>query len=162
MKKNLVCKRILLVILAICMVLAGLVACRKEEGSGEYVGKVIISCEKIWDHEANLAAEKKDYVPEDGLILAETEVRFDEGETAWDLLQSACEEQEIQLDAEDSAYGKYVKGIGQIYSGDCGDMSGWMFQVNGVYAEESCDAYEMQEGDVITWMFICDYEADIS
>lgn len=161
MKKKLVCKRVLLAVLAICMVLAGLASCKKKEDAGEYAGKVAIDCSKIWDHEADLSAEKKDYVPEDGLILAETEVRFDEGETAWDLLQRACEEQEIQLDAEDSAYGKYVKGIGQIYSGDCGDMSGWMFQVNGAYAEAGCDAYELQEGDVVTWIFICDYETDM-
>ena len=64
------------------------------------------------------------------------------------------------MDAEDSAYGKYVKGIAQIYSGDCGDMSGWMYTVNGEFAEVGCDAYSVQEGDEICWVFICDYLTD--
>lgn len=154
-------KRALLLAVAMCMVLAGLAACKKEQPAGEFTGKVAIDCGKILDHQEDLAEEKADYVPEDGLILKETEVSFDAGETAWDLLQRACEQQDIHLDAEDSAYGKYVKGIGQIYSGDCGAMSGWLFKVNDTFAEVGCDAYEVQQGDVVTWVFICDYEADM-
>lgn len=48
MKKKLVCKRVLLAVLAICMVLAGLASCKKKEDAGEYAGKVVIDCSKIW------------------------------------------------------------------------------------------------------------------
>ncbi len=161
MRKMLVWKRLVFAAVAVCMLFAGLAACKKEQTTGEYACKLAIDCSKIWDHEADLAEEKKEYVPEDGMILAETEVYFDEGDTAYDLLSKVCEQQKIHMDAENSAYGKYVKGIAQIYSGDCGELSGWMFQVNGTYADVGCDVYELQEDDVITWIFICDYEADM-
>ena len=132
-------KRVLLAALVVCAVLSGLVSCKKQEAKGEHKATVSIDCSKIWAHEADLNADKADYVPKDGVVLGETEVFFD---------------------AEDSAYGKYVKGIAQLYAGDCGDMSGWMYKVNGEFAEVGCDAYTVQEGDEICWVFICDYTTD--
>lgn len=153
-------KRVLLVALVVCAVLSGLVSCKKQEAKGEYKATVSIDCSKIWAHEADLNADKADYVPKDGVVLGETEVFFDGEVTAYDLLQAVCQERKIQMDAEDSAYGKYVKGIAQLYAGDCGDMSGWMYKVNGEFAEVGCDAYTVQEGDEICWVFICDYLTD--
>ena len=56
-------KRVLLAALVVCAVLSGLVSCKKQEAKGEYKATVSIDCSKIWAHEADLNADKADYVP---------------------------------------------------------------------------------------------------
>ena len=158
MMKNNVCKRALPVLLAVCMVLSLMVACKKQQP--EINCSIEIDCGYIWNHEEDLLESKVEFVPQDGMILAETEVTVEQGDTAFDLLEEICDEQDIHLDAEDGSWGKYVKGIGQIYGGDCGEMSGWMFKINGEYADVGSEVYELAEGDLISWVFICDYEID--
>lgn len=99
------------------------------------------------------------YIPENGEILAALEVEFAEGETVLDVLKTATKEQKIPLDFEKSAaYGSYVKGINNIYGKEIGDMSGWLYQVNGESPNVGCSEYQLKAGDVVLW----EYSADMS
>ena len=57
----------------------------------------------------------------------------------------------------DSDYGMYVQGINGLAGGDFGDMSGWMFEVNGEMAEVGCSQYELKAGDVVTWTYVTEF-----
>ena len=60
--------------------------------------------------------------------------------------------------AYDSAY---VEGINQIYEKDCGELSGWMFNVNGWFPNYGCSKYYVSDGDTINWVYTCDLGKDV-
>ena len=43
----------------------------------------------------------------------------------------------------------YVRGIHQLYELDCGNLSGWTYQVNGIVPNYGCSKYTVKAGDVI-------------
>ena len=80
-------------------------------------------------------------------------VELPEGATAYDALVAAADD----VNASDSEYGMYVQGINGLAGGDFGDMSGWMFEVNGEMAEVGCSEYELAAGDVVTWLYVTEF-----
>ena len=110
-----------------------------------------------------LKASKKEFVPSDGWILEPIEVKYETGDTVYDILARVCKEKKIQLDANYtplySAY--YVKGINQLYEFDCGERSGWTYSVNGYFPNYGCSKYEVSDGDVIEWRYTCDLGKDV-
>ena len=124
---------------------------------------ISISCATILDHEAELAPEKAALLPSDGWILKETEVAVREGESAFDVLQRVCKDNKIQMEyAESAAYGgAYVKGIHNIYQTDCGELSYWMYSVNGEFPNYGCGNYAMRDGDELCFLYTCDLGADV-
>ena len=81
------------------------------------------------------------------------EVELPEGATAYDALVAAADD----VNASDSEYGMYVQGINGLAGGDFGDMSGWMFEVNGEMAEVGCSEYQLADGDVVTWIYVTEF-----
>lgn len=124
---------------------------------------VTISCGTILENLDKLDENKRELVPSDGLILAETEADFNEGDTAFDLLQEVCRASEIHLEAAVTPlYGSaYIEGIGNIYEFDCGSLSGWMYSVNGEFPNYSCSEYTLSEGDVVEFVYTCDLGGDV-
>ena len=124
---------------------------------------VSIECSTILDNEKELKASKKEFVPSDGWILEPIEVKYETGDTVYDILARVCKEKKIQLDANYtplySAY--YVKGINQLYEFDCGERSGWTYSVNGYFPNYGCSKYEVSDGDVIEWRYTCDLGKDV-
>lgn len=57
------------------------------------------------------------------------------------------------VQAEDGEYGKYVTSINGVANGSLGDMSGWVFTVNGEQVMEGCDACKLAAGDTVEWTF---------
>ncbi|MDO4429340.1 MAG: DUF4430 domain-containing protein [Atopobiaceae bacterium] len=81
------------------------------------------------------------------------EVELPEGATAYDALVAAADD----VNASDSEYGMYVQGINGLAGGDFGDMSGWMFEVNGEMAEVAASELELEPGDVVTWLYVTEF-----
>ena len=128
-------------------------------------GKCTISvdCSVILNHMEDLKETKKEFVPEDGCILAETEVSFKGGETVFDVLKQVCGEKNIHLASSYTPLYKshYVEGINQIYEFDCGKNSGWMYSVNGTYPNYGCSSYKLKDGDKVEWKYTCSLGSDI-
>ena len=101
-------------------------------------------------------------LPADGQILYIT-AELQDGDTVWSVLQRACRERGVALEANwTPAYNTaYVQGIGHLYEFDCGQGSGWIFSVNGTVPGVGCSSYTVQPGDVIRWMYTCDYGNDV-
>ena len=110
-----------------------------------------------------LNAAKADFVPDDGVILPETELSFAEGETAFDLLQRVCRDNGISMESSWSPLYKtaYIEGIANLYEFDCGKLSGWMYSVNGVWPDYGCSGYTLHDGDTVVWSYTCDLGRDV-
>lgn len=112
---------------------------------------------------SRLKESKKEFVPQNGVILKETRVSFKSGETAFDVLKRVCQDNNIQLESSFTpAYGSYyVEGIGQIYQKDCGTKSGWLYSVNKSFPNKGSSSYILKDGDRVEWHYTCDNGADV-
>ncbi|MGN1169283.1 MAG: DUF4430 domain-containing protein, partial [Acutalibacteraceae bacterium] len=124
---------------------------------------VFIECSTVLDNMSRLKESKKEFVPQNGVILKETRVSFNSGETAFDVLRRVCQDNNIQLESSFTpAYGSYyVEGIGQLYQKDCGTKSGWMYSVNKSFPNKGSSSYILKDGDRVEWHYTCDNGADI-
>ena len=55
----------------------------------------------------------------------------------------------------------YIEGINNLYEFDCGELSGWIYSVNGDYPSYGCALYKLKDGDAVMWQYTCDLGADI-
>ena len=135
-----------------------------EEASGSsHICTISISCATILNNMSDLKSGKEEFVPSDGWILAASEVEFTEGESVHDILQRVCKDAGIQMESSFTpAYNTaYVEGINNLYEFDCGQLSGWMYNVNGWFPNYGCSKYTVQDGDVINWVYTCNLGKDV-
>ena len=124
---------------------------------------ISISCATILDHSDDLDPEKLELVPADGWILAPVEVTFTQGLSVFDVLLDTVKANAVHMEYQNSPMYKtaYIEGIGNLYEFDCGELSGWMYRVNGWFPNYGCSRYAVQAGDVIEWLYTCDLGSDI-
>lgn len=124
---------------------------------------ISIDCSTILNNIDDLDPAKLDVLPADGVILSAVQVTFYEGESVFDVLQRTCRDYGIHMEASFTpAYNSaYVEGIGNLYEKDCGELSGWMYSVNGWYPNYGCGRYALHDGDVVRWRYTCDLGDDI-
>ena len=124
-----------------------------------------IRCDTILDNWNNLdpALKYEKYVPSDGVILMRTEYVLRPGDTVYDVLDRAVRHNKIQMECIYSQnYGSvYVQGINHLYEFSCGELSGWMYMVNGEFPNYGCSKYELKDGDEIIWCYTCDLGRDV-
>lgn len=97
-------------------------------------------------------------LPEDGILLPKTRVNMEKGTTVYDLLSQVCRVKSLALDAVYTPmYGTYyVRGIAHLYEMDAGDMSGWLYTVNGKKPDIGASVCKLTDGDAIVWSYSCD------
>ena len=122
-----------------------------------------IECATILNNLGNLDKDKLELIPSNGVILSPVEVVFYEGESVYDVLQRVCKENGIHMEASwTPVYNSaYVEGIHNLYEFDCGELSGWMYRVNGWYPNYGCSRYQLVDGEVVEWRYTCDLGRDI-
>ena len=132
-------------------------------GDGKLTCTLEIRCDTLLTQLNKVPAEKVSLVPEDGIMLAATEVEFAGGESVFDVFRKVLREEKLHFEYVDaSAYDSvYIEGIGNIYEFDCGPQSGWMFSVNDVYPGLGCSSYTLADGDVIVFSYTCNLGADL-
>ena len=124
---------------------------------------ISISCATILDNMGWLDPEKVELVPEDGWILKPVEVTFYEGESVFNVLLRTCKQNKIHMEFVNTPLynSAYIEGINNIYEFDCGQLSGWIYKVNGWSPNYGCSRYALEDGDVIEWQYTCDLGIDI-
>lgn len=129
----------------------------EKEEQKEISCSVTIDSSILLSHMEDLQENIRPYVPESGYILEEQKVKLREENTAYDILQLACQANDIQLDAVYTPMysGYYVKGIGYLYEKQAGRMSGWLYQVNGKVPNVGAGSYKLKDGDKIMWIYTC-------
>lgn len=115
------------------------------------IGTVTISikCDTIPDKSA-------EHIPDDGVILNDTELQIKNGDTVYDILLEATAKNKIHLETSGSTQTPYIEGISNIYEYDFGDLSGWMYYVNRISPSVSCGEYKLSAGDKIEFLYTCD------
>lgn len=118
---------------------------------------ISIVCDTILNNLDKLRDGKEAFVPANGVILAASSISISDGDTVFDVLKKACELADIQLEySYTPLYGSYyIEGINNLYEFDCGEQSGWMYKVNGVFPDHGCSAYYLSAGDEIVFCYTC-------
>lgn len=100
-------------------------------------------------------------LPDDGNILPPTALYFEQDDTVLDALQQACRQYQLQVEIDGSGTLAYVRGIADLYEFDYGELSGWVFLVNGKTASVGCGQVPLADGDRIQWIYSLDLGRDI-
>lgn len=125
------------------------------------VGTVTLSirCDTIKDK------ADSEYIPEDGTILDVTSFDIEEGDTVYDILNEAAQVYGIQVENSGSAgnaHGMvYISAINYLYEMQYGELSGWIYHVNGVSPSVNCGEYILKDGDEIEWLYTCELGYDL-
>lgn len=129
----------------------------------QYTCTFSVECSTILNNLDELNPEKFDVLPTDGIIFPATEVTFYEGESVYDVLQRICQENNIHMEASWTPMynSAYVEGIHNLYEFDCGNLSGWMYRVDGWYPNYGCSRYQLRDGEVVEWRYTCDLGYDV-
>lgn len=116
-----------------------------------------IRCDTILNNMKNLSDGKNVYVPANGIILTTSTVQFVEGETVFEVLNRVCSYAGIQIEYSWTPLydSYYIEGINHLYEFDCGELSGWMYKVNGWFPNYGCSSYYLKDGDNIVWCYTC-------
>lgn len=125
----------------------------KEEPVGTVT--LAIRCDTV------LGKSSGEYIPEDGIILDVTEFQIEDGDTVYDILCEAARRYDIQMESSGSGKMAYISGINYIYEFDFGELSGWMYFVNGSEPSVGCGGYNLSDGDVIEWHYTCSLGEDL-
>ena len=124
---------------------------------------ISIDCAAILDNMDKCDKNKRELVPEDGWILEPTEVVFYQGESVFQVLKRTCKQNGIHMEFENTPIynSAYIEGIHNLYEFDVGNLSGWMYSVNGWYPNYGCSRYALKDGDVVEWRYTCDLGLDV-
>ena len=135
----------------------------KIEKDSELKCTLSVTCNTVLDNLDKLNEEKQDIIPEDGIIFTEQEVVFYEGETVFNVLLREMKKNKIHMEFTMAPLynSNYIEGIGNLYELDCGELSGWIFKVNGWSPNYGSSRYKLSDGDIIEWQYTCDLGRDV-
>lgn len=102
-----------------------------------------------------------EYIPVDGVILGETSFSIAEGDTVYSILTQAARSHGIHMETSGAAWMRYVSGIQYLYEFAFGDLSGWIYRVNGETASVGCEQYVLKDGDKIEWAYTLEMGNDL-
>lgn len=127
----------------------------KDGGSGTVIGHVTVEvrCDTV--------AGKSESAPSDGEIIGLSEVEIYEGDTAYSVLCRAAAQKKINVSSRGGSQSLYVYGISTLYEFDFGELSGWMYHVNGDSPNVSASEYRLSDGDRVQWLYTCDLGNDL-
>ena len=123
-----------------------------------------IRCDTLSSHMSKLENPAiEDYIPADGTILERSTYKGTTDNTVFDALNTLCRNNDIQLEFSYTPIYEsyYIEGINYLYEFDGGNLSGWMYKVNGWFPNYGCSSYYLSDGDVIEWVYTCDLGKDV-
>jgi hypothetical protein len=123
-----------------------------------YSCTISISCADVLSNIDDCAPETAAVIPKDGWILRPVTVTFTEGESVFDVLQRVCRENNIHIEYNTAAgyNSAYIEGIGNLYEFDAGELSGWLYSVNGRFPNYGSSRYQLKDGDTVCWVYSVD------
>jgi hypothetical protein len=117
---------------------------------------VAVSVQPALDNIDLMKEESLALLPENGWMLAPTEVTLWEGATCLEVLQQASKDGGIPVVT--SGEPPFVEAIGGLTNGDGGEVSGWTYTLNGEQLMVSAAIQEVQEGDEVVFSFACTWD----
>jgi len=131
-------------------------------GDGSFTVTLSVRCDTLINN-TKLDKEKRELVPDDGVIFAATTIMVYEGESVFNVLQREMKRAKIHMAFRNTPIynSAYIEAINNLYEFDGGDLSGWMYKVNDWFPNYGCSRYQLQPGDVIEWVYTCDLGRDV-
>ena len=110
-----------------------------------------------------LAGSEQDGTCTGGRLDPQAGGSYYEGESVFNILQRTCKQKKIHMEFENTPIynSAYIEGINNLYEFDCGELSGWMYKVNGWFPNYGCSRYALMPGDLVEWVYTCDLGADV-
>ena len=132
-------------------------------GDSSFTVTLTVRCDMILRNMNLLTKEKHELVPEDGVIFPATAVTAYEGESVFNVLHRTMKQAGIHLTFRNTPIynSAYIEAINNLYEFDVGELSGWMYCVNGWYPNYGCSRYQLNPGDVIAWNYTCELGRDL-
>lgn len=129
-----------------------------EESGAEHSCTISISCAELLAAPELCEPGVAAVIPKDGWILKPVTVSFAEGESVFDVILRVCRENNIHMEFQSTAgyNSAYIEGIGNLYEFGAGELSGWMYSVNGWFPNYGCSRYQLKDGDSIRWVYSVD------
>ena len=106
--------------------------------------------------------DKDSHIPDDGIILDTTEFKINEGDTAYSILLEASKRYDIRIDNRGSDSNAYISGIQYLYEYEYGDLSGWMYRVNGEFPDVGSQSCTLTDGDRVEWLYTKNIGKDLA
>ncbi len=92
------------------------------------------------------------------LLLKKTKVNVPKGSTVIEVVEKVLNDNELSYTFE----GGYISEVNGLCEFDNGELSGWMFSVNGKYPTKSIEDYTVSSGDNIILHYTDDYTSEKS
>ena len=93
------------------------------------------------------------HIPADGVILDASEQPLYEDDTVYDVLLRAAKQHRLLLETSGGSVGesssRYIVSINGLGEFDFGELSGWIYTVDGMRPSRGCDAYRLKPGENI-------------
>jgi len=97
------------------------------------------------------------YLPSDGSVLPPTDFKIEKDDTVFSILKDLSQQCKIPVESKAAVVGNektvYISAIGNIREFDAGELSGWIYRVNGVIPSVGCGDYILKDGDVVEWLY---------
>lgn len=128
-----------------------------------YQCQLSVRCDTILQNLDIFNQDKLEVLPQDGVIYSLQTVDFYKGESVFNVLQREMKKNGIHMEfVMTPIYNSvYVEGINNLYEFDTGELSGWMYKVNGWFPNYGASRYQLRDGDVINWVYTCDLGRDV-
>lgn len=107
-------------------------------------------------------AGQASHIPADGIILPESRFSIAAGDTVYTILTEAARQYRFPVESSGSGAMVYISGIRYLSEFDFGDLSGWIYTVNGEQPSCGAGAYSLKDGDVVVWQYTCALGEDIN
>ena len=132
-------------------------------GDESFTVTISVRCDTILSNMNLLNKEKYELVPDDGIIFPDTEVTAYEGESVFNVFQREMKRAKIHMSFRNTPIynSAYILDVNNLYEFDTGELSGWMYKVNGWFPNYGCSRYKLNPGDVIEWVYTCDLGRDV-
>ncbi len=124
---------------------------------------ISVRCDSVLNNLQYLDESKKRIIPQDGIIYENPTAVIYEGESVFNLLTRELKKNNIHYEyVKTPAFNSvYIEGIGNLYEFDCGDLSGWLYKVNGKSPSCGCSQYTLSPGDKVEFVYSCNLGIDV-
>ena len=132
-------------------------------GEQEYLCTLSVSCKNVIDNPDSVDEELLELLPSSRYIIDKLSVSFYEGESVFNLLNRTLKKEKIHFEFNSTpVYNSiYIEGINNLYEFDAGELSGWIYLVNGKVPSYGCSSYPLSEGDFVELIYTLDLGNDI-
>lgn len=128
-----------------------------------FTATLTIKCDTILQNMDSFNKDKLEVLPADGIIISKEKVDFYSGQSVYDVLKNETKKRKIHMESTFTPLynSAYINGINNIYEFDCGELSGWLYRVNGKFPNYGCSKYILKNGDVIEFLYTCNLGKDV-